>query len=87
MRPLEYLRFEWEIDQFNEDVTLENLFALFMRRSISRRMNIHGKIGKKDRILSTRSHSFWSLFYHADLEKREGCGVVAHERHESHMSQ
>lgn len=23
MRPLEYLRFEWEIDQFNEDVTLE----------------------------------------------------------------
>ena len=23
LRPLEYLRFEWEIDQFNEDVTLE----------------------------------------------------------------
>ena len=24
--------------------------------------------------------------YHEDLEKRGGCGVVAHERHESHGS-
>ena len=26
------------------------------------------------------------IFYHEDLEKREGCGVVARERHESHVS-
>ena len=24
--------------------------------------------------------------YHEDLEKRGGCGLVARERHESHMS-
>ena len=25
--------------------------------------------------------------YHVDFEKRGGCGVVARERHKSHMSQ
>ena len=28
-----------------------------------------------------------SPYYHEDLEKRGGCGVVVHERHESHVSQ
>ena len=27
------------------------------------------------------------LIYHEDLEKQEECGVVTHERHESHVSQ
>ena len=27
------------------------------------------------------------ILYHVDLEKRGGCGVVARERQESHMSQ
>ena len=27
------------------------------------------------------------IIYQVDLEKWEGCGVVARERHESHMSQ
>ena len=27
------------------------------------------------------------IFYREDLEKRGACGVVAHEKHESHVSQ
>ena len=29
----------------------------------------------------------YKILYHEDLEKRGGCGVLAHERHESHASQ
>ena len=49
-------------------------------------MNIHGKIAKKDRILSIKSYILLFFFYHEDLEKREGCRVMAHERHDSQVS-
>ena len=37
-------------------------------------------------ILTVNRINFY-LTYHGDLEKRGGCGVVARERHESHVLQ